>query len=302
MNPFTIVFDVGGTAIKAAVTTSQGEVIESTVETYPAHSDQSKAFILDHFYDLIRKQAAKIDDPNQTFAGVGYAYPGPCDYEHGISLIQGQQKFDTLYGVSILDAMRERIDADTELRSRMVPDYSIIFDNDARLFGVGQLFIGPANKTDRAICITIGTGTGSAFIDQGVAIKNKEIYDRAFRDSIIDDYISKRGVLRIANALGLSSDLDVKDIADAARDQHDEQAIAVFKQFGEMFGDVLLPLMDEFGPKLVIIGGQIAKASDLFLPYTRQAMQDHTPEFHTVMNSSHSTFAGIAALIQGYTE
>ncbi|WP_018757080.1 ROK family protein [Paenibacillus terrigena] len=302
MNPFTIVFDVGGTAIKAAVTTAQGEVIESTVETYPAHSDQSKEFMLDHFYQLIRKQAAKISDPNQTFAGVGYAYPGPCDYERGISLIQGLQKFDALYGVSILDAMRERIDADQALRSQMIPNYRIIFDNDARLFGVGQLFIGPANKADRAICITIGTGTGSAFIDQGIALKNKEIYARPFRNSMIDDYISKRGVLRIAAELGLPASLDVKDIADAARDQHDEQAIAVFRKFGEMFGQVLLPFMDEFGPKLVIIGGQIAKASDLFLPYTRQAMQDRAPEFHTVMNSSHSTFAGISALIQGYSE
>jgi len=302
MNPFTIVFDVGGTAIKSAVTTSQGEVIESTVETYPAHSDKSKEFILDHFYDLIRKQAAKISDPNQMFAGVGYAYPGPCDYEHGISLMQGQQKFDTLYGVSILDAMRERIDADEELLGRMIPDYNIIFDNDARLFAVGQLFVGPANKSDRAICITIGTGTGSAFIDQGIVIKNKEIYNHPFKDSIIDDYISKRGVLRIAAELGLSPHLDVKDIADAARDQQDEQAIAVFRQFGEMFGEVLKPFVAEFAPKLVIIGGQIAKASDLFLPYTRQTLQDQTPEFHTVLQSSHSTFAGISALIQGYSE
>ncbi|OPA80391.1 hypothetical protein BVG16_06580 [Paenibacillus selenitireducens] len=302
MNPYSIVFDVGGTAIKAAVTTKDGQVIESTVETYPAYSNQSRAFLLDYFYQLIQKQASKITDKQHTFAGIGFAYPAPCDYEHGISYIQGQSKFDALYGVSIMDAVRERLEEDAQLRPRMEPNYRIIFDNDARLFGVGQWFTGPAKQVDKSLCITIGTGTGAVFIDHGVAIKNKEIYDHAYRESIIDDYISKRGILKIAEEAGVPTRWDVRDIADAAREQKDKASIAVFHQFGTMLGEVLERYVDEFQPELIILGGQIAKAGDLFLPSTRDYLKERAPQFHIAENGSHSTFAGISAIIQGFSE
>lgn len=302
MNPYSIVFDVGGTAIKAAITTKDGQVIESTVETYPAYSNQSRAFLLDYFYQLIQKQAGKITDSEQTFAGIGFAYPGPCDYERGISYIQGQSKYDALYGVSIMDAIRERLEEDPLLRTRMESDYRIIFDNDARLFGVGQWFTGQAKQVDKSLCILIGTGTGAVFIDHGIAIKNKEIYDHPYRESIIDDYISKRGILKLAEEAGVSSKWDVRDIADAARDQKDESAITVFHQFGTMLGEVLERYIDEFQPELVILGGQIAKAGELFLPSTRTFLREKTPQFHIAENGSYSTFAGITAIIHGFSE
>ncbi|WP_314587190.1 ROK family protein [Paenibacillus terrigena] len=302
MNPYSIVFDVGGTAIKAAVTTKDGQVIESTVETYPAYSNQSRDFLLDYFYQLIQKQASKITDKQYTFAGIGFAYPGPCDYDRGISYIQGLSKYDALYGVSIMDAMRERLEEDPLLRPRMESDYRIIFGNDARLFGVGQWFTGPAKQVNKSLCIMIGTGTGSVFIDHGVAIKNKEIYDHAYRESIIDDYISKRGILKIAEESGVPSKWDVRDIAEAARDQKDESSIAVFHQFGIMLGEVLEPYINEFQPDMIILGGQIAKAGDLFLPSTRAYLREKSPQFHIAENGSYSTFAGISAIIQGISE
>lgn len=301
MNRYAIVFDVGGTAIKAAVVTEQGEVMEDTVETYSAYSNQSKSFLLDYFFQLIQKQAAKIEELNFEIIGIGYAYPSPCDFDRGISYIQGQQKYDALYGVSLLDEMKLRVDNDRLLRSHLIPEYRIVFDNDARLFGVGQLFVGHARNYDKSLCITIGTGTGAAFIDHGQAIKNKEIYDHPFRASIVDDYISKRGILKIASELGLDSRWDVKEIADAAH-RGNELAATVFIRFGQMFGEVLERYIDEFGPQAVIIGGQIAKAGELYIPHAKSYLGERSPDFATVQNSSHSTFAGITAKINGFSD
>ncbi|MGG3467511.1 hypothetical protein ABES02_08480 [Neobacillus pocheonensis] len=43
------------------------------------------------------------------------------------------------------------------------------FENDGRLFGLGTSTNFPA---ERLICLTIGTGLGSVFIDQGRIINN----------------------------------------------------------------------------------------------------------------------------------
>ena len=44
---------------------------------------------------------------------------------------------------------------------------AVRFLNDADAFGVGEYAVGAARGHDRAVCITLGTGVGSAFLDRG---------------------------------------------------------------------------------------------------------------------------------------
>ncbi|WP_018757081.1 ROK family protein [Paenibacillus terrigena] len=129
MNRYTIVFDVGGTEIRSAIVSESGKVLEKTARVYPAYSNQSRHFLLDYLYELIKKQAATISG-SDLIAGIGYVFPGPCDLDRGISYIREQKKFESLYGVSIIDAMRDRIVADTRLLPRVAADYRIFFDQD----------------------------------------------------------------------------------------------------------------------------------------------------------------------------
>ena len=41
--------------------------------------------------------------------GVGMAIPGPFDYEHGISRMQGLNKYDAIYGIPLEPEIRERV-------------------------------------------------------------------------------------------------------------------------------------------------------------------------------------------------
>lgn len=43
--------------------------------------------------------------------GVGMAIPGPFDYEHGISRMQGLNKYDAIYGIPLESEIRERVPA-----------------------------------------------------------------------------------------------------------------------------------------------------------------------------------------------
>ncbi|GAA3408017.1 ROK family protein [Paenibacillus hodogayensis] len=306
-NRYAIVFDVGGTSIKAAVVRDNGETVAGTVDTFPARSGEDRETLLDHFYGLIAGRAALLEQAEEgrpyEIAGIGYAFPSPFDFENGICYIRGQDKYDALYGTNIREAMEGRIAADPAVAARMGAGAPIVFDNDAALFAAGQLHFGHARRYRRSLCITIGTGTGSSFIDEGGIVKGRELWADPFRDSIADDYISKRGVQRIAAQCGFGGDADVKAIADAAR-AGDERAAAVFAAFGRLFGELLVPYVREFRPEAVIVGGNIAKSADLFIPDARAELsatgfgEADVPAFETVEDTSGSAFAGALALVK----
>lgn len=307
MNRYAIVFDVGGTSIKAAVVREDGETVAGTVETFPSRGKERKETLLAHFYSLIAGRVALMDKLSGgtpfEMIGIGYAFPSPFDYEQGICYIRGQEKYDALYGTNLREEMKARIAADPDVSAKLPADAPIVFDNDAALFAAGQLYFGHARRYRRSICITIGTGTGASFIDENGIVKGRELWSDPFRDSIADDYISKRGVLKVAAEYGLGADGDVKAIADAAR-AGDAHAAGAFAAFGRLFGEMLTPYIREFRPEAIIVGGNIAKSHDLFIPSTVEAIAasgiagESMPAFETVEDTSGSAFAGALALLQ----
>jgi predicted NBD/HSP70 family sugar kinase len=86
--------------------------------------------------------------------GIAVAMPGPFDYERGISLMRGGNKYEALYGLNIKEALPIGLGIPTS-----VP---IVFENDAGCFGIGESM---AEKDfEKIIAITLGTGFGTTFI------------------------------------------------------------------------------------------------------------------------------------------
>ncbi|RAP74060.1 ROK family protein [Paenibacillus montanisoli] len=304
MNEYAIAFDVGGLFIKSAVLSSHGNVCKDTMVIYPAKAKEEKEKLLEHFVSIIQQQINKINDKWFKVFGIGFAFPGPFDYENGISYIRGIDKFEHIYGVNLREELMERLGSQPGLKKKLSPNYRIVFDNDANLFALGELLSGKAKTYAKSMCVTIGTGTGSAFIEHGLLVKERSdvpengwIYNTPFEASIIDDYISKRGIMRLAAEQGLPSGLDVKELAELSRSGH-EGAAAVFHQFGTNMGRAFLPLIDAFQPEAVIIGGQIAKSHDLFGRAFLEQLQGVTLQIEYVEQTSHSTFVGVSKLLR----
>ena len=78
----------------------------------------------------------------------------------------------------------------------------ILFRHDVEAFARGVYRFGMKKQQEKVLCLCIGTGAGSAFLENGEALKKKTeavpengwIYNSAFRDSILDDYLSVRGL------------------------------------------------------------------------------------------------------------
>ncbi|MFC5464856.1 ROK family protein [Lederbergia graminis] len=305
MDQYMMAFDVGGSYIKTAILNDKGVIIPESIAVYPAKSQASKEEILDHFITMMSLQMHYISSENYQVIGIGFAFPGPFDYQNGISYIQGIDKFDSLYGINIREQLRERMKRDNEWMSKFASDFVIVFENDANLFALGEHKGGKGQHFNKVMYLTIGTGAGSAFMENDEFITddprvppNGWIYNQPFQQSIVDDYISKRGILQLAKEFAVpNSDQEVKSLAEMAENNH-EQAIELFQQFGRNIGLAVNPYVDDFSPEAIIIGGQIAKSIHLFISGIYVTLQHKEVIIEASRETSFSTFVGIAALIE----
>ena len=199
--------------------------------------------------------------------GVGVAMPGPFDYARGVGHFEGNDKFEALNGVNVGDALRERARRPHDVR----------FLNDATAFAVGCCRMGDAPRTGRVVALTLGTGLGAAFLEDGIPVIAGEgvppggcLWSLPFGAGIADDYVSARWILDQARALGLTVD-GVAGLASLAR--RDPAAAAIFEAYGENLGAIAGPWLASFGAAGVVLGGRITGAFDLFAPSLREALE-----------------------------
>ena len=115
MERYAVGADIGGSHICSAVvdlTTGEicGEPLSGKVDC-----DAGAGEILGAWADNIRQSIAASG--LKAVRRVGFAFPGPFDYEHGVSLIRGVNKFERIYGRHFGVAFS----AAAAVRSRRVP-------------------------------------------------------------------------------------------------------------------------------------------------------------------------------------
>lgn len=301
-----IAFDVGGTQIKAAAVID-GKIAKDTVGYYASRADLTVEPLIAHFADLFQDVLSKTG-PDTTADGWGLAFPGPFDYAEGVSRIRGLGKFESLYGLPFGRMLEQALRSQPGIREKLAPHFHIAFENDAALFGLGESAQGgEASGARRAICLTIGTGLGSCFLEEGKLLKQRAdvpdegwLYNRPYEAGIVDDYISRRGILELAGGLGLgTAEFDVRDLAELA-DHGEPLALRVFEQFGHRMAQILLPPLRLFQPDVIVLGGQISKSAHLFVPAFRRGLLPDCPEI--VIRASRDTLSSTLLGIHDFTK
>jgi glucokinase len=190
----------------------------------------------------------------------GIAMPGPFDYARGVAHYAGVGKFEALAGVDVGAALRAALPG---------PPGALCFSNDASAFGVGEWLIGAARGATRCAVVTLGTGVGSAFLDNGISIESgpsvpprAELHLLNHAGRPLEDWVSRRAIRAAFAGAGGSDALDVKEIAELARTGN-PAAITVFEQAFRVLGEVLGPWLRRFGAELLVVGGSISRSFDL---------------------------------------
>jgi predicted NBD/HSP70 family sugar kinase/mannose-6-phosphate isomerase class I len=202
----------------------------------------------------IKEVATEVD----TIEAVGLAFPGPFNYEKGVSAITGVGgKFEKTFGLHVAQALQ----ASTGMNH--VP---FAFANDAHCFAVGA-YSRYALTSKHTVFLTLGTGFGSAFMENAMLQiyhplipATGTFYDQPFLKGTAEDYISIRWFLQEYKQRTGTIVSSVKELAS------EDSAISrsIFHQFGENLGKFLSPWLTRYECDELVIGGNIAKANALF--------------------------------------
>jgi glucokinase len=252
--------DIGGSHITcAAVDLVSGKILRDTISERSVNNQALAGEIISVWADALSSAISKVSLKNVK--GIGFAMPGPFDYVKGICYIRGVAKYENLYGLNVAEAIATALS---------VPEgFLIRFMNDASAFAVGEAWAGSASEYTRSLSITLGTGFGSAFISNRIPIVDGPevprigcIYHLPYRDGIADDYFSTRGLLgRYKKVTGIELN-GVKELAGMAAT--DKIVSDLFTDFGENAGLFLAPWLKKFKAEILVIGGNISHAYNLF--------------------------------------
>src|ERR1700761_4765151 len=178
-----IALDVGGTSIDAACVSADGCVIgELLTRASPAAGTKDE--ILNELARVIDAARAGADGAEITACAV--AMPAPFDYSAGISYML--HKFQAVYSLPLGDLLRART------------GLPVCFVNDADAFGLGVSW-RQFPRTRRFVSLTIGTGLGGSFIEDGNTVQDDrrvpaggEVWNLPFGGGILEDQVSARAV------------------------------------------------------------------------------------------------------------
>ena len=283
-----LLLDVGGTFIKC----SDGRSI-------PIDSAGSRE-------DIVSSLRLAVGDASR-FSRVCVAIPGPFDYGKGIFLMK--HKFAVVYGENFADIVFPTAAGASEGFSAgegapAAVEFRYIHDVNCML--LGEMSYGEGRGCRNVAMIALGTGLGFSMWVDGALLNNDfgsprvSIYNRPFRGGVLEDYASKRGVMRLyADALGseLPAGITVKDIADRAH-AGEKAALDAFSAMGAIIGECIAPMMVEYGIERLLLGGQISRSADLFMPalLEKLAGADCLKKVCPISDFDNATFNGLKAL------
>lgn len=285
MKEYYLGLDLGGTKILTGLADSEGKIITRSRRDTEADLGEDK--IIENMIATIEAVLKKADVDRDEVRTLGIGSPGPLDARKGIIIENANLPWKN---VPLVEKIESALGIKTLLK------------NDANAAALGEKWFGAGKNVDNMVYITISTGIG------GGAIINRELFsginDNACEvgHTVIDPNgplcgcgnhgcleafssgtsIGKRA--REAAAAGQSKemleladniveDIDAVICAQAAY-QGDQVAQEIFENAGYHLGIGLGNVVNTFNTEMIILGGGVMKASDLFLEKAIKTMED----------------------------
>ncbi len=272
--PVTVGFDIGGTNLRAAVVAS-GTIVEQRSVDTPKDAEELQRSIVE-LVEAIRE--------HYNVTGVGLAIAGFLDPECEV--------------VRFAPHLPWR---DREVRRELSQALGlpVRLEHDANSAAWGEYRFGAAQGVENWVLFAVGTGIGATLMDQG------RIYRGAFgtapefghlcvvpdgrpcpcgKRGCLERYCSGTALVQTAremleaqserdSVLRGQGDFSGKAVMQAAR-AGDALALEVFDDFATWLGKALSIVADVLDPGLIVIGGGVASACDLYLERAKQVLAE----------------------------
>ncbi|MDQ0340359.1 glucokinase [Caldalkalibacillus uzonensis] len=274
--------DLGGTSIKGAVVSEQGDIVYKT--TQPTAVGNGDA-VVQQMEDMLNEALRSLQTDRSRIKGVGIGAPAFMDLTSGFvyeAVNLGWKNYP----------LKERLES--------LLNMPVVVDNDANTAALGEMWQGAGQGETELLCITLGTGLGAGVIVHG------DIYHGARgsagemghvtvvpqgghpcncgKTGCLETIASATGIVRLAtealqsagpsvaetSVLGpvcrSAGRLTARHVAEAAQ-KGDQLAQGVLNKVGYYLGLALANYAVSFNPAKIVIGGGVSQAGDvLFSP------------------------------------
>jgi glucokinase-like ROK family protein len=278
-----LVAELGATSIGVAIADLRGQL--TSVREEPADVTVGPEPILRRVAELFTKILGDQPEPVEVW-GVGIGLPGPVEFATGRPIappiMPGWDGYD------VRGYLSERFGA------------PVWVDNDVNIMALGELRGGLAQGERDVIYLKIGSGIGAGLVSgarlhrgaQGCAgdVGHSAVVD----DSDVVCRCGKRGCLeaiaggaalardgaaaaadgRSGYLAGVSADgrtISADDVARGAR-HGDPVSVDLLTRSARLVGEAVARMVNFFNPSLILIGGGVAQAGDLYLAEIRQSV------------------------------
>lgn len=284
---YAIGFDVGGTSLKAALV-HDGKILH-TVNT-PTPAEAEPAVGIQAMVKLIEE--LKSVAQGTPIVGVGMGFAGLIDGPQGVVITSpNMPRWQHV-------PLAEQVEQHTQL--------PVFIDNDVRAMALGEQAYGAGQGAQNMLCMTVGTGVGSAIILNGEIYRGSTLTagelghmmvvhqggrtcgcgNRGCLETVagtegiltLAQQYLKRGLAPVLQRLLSQGQALTPQLIYEAAIQNDAGAIAVFTEVGQWLGQTLAGVVNLLNPERIVIGGGIAQAGDFILEPLRTAIQLHAFE------------------------
>ena len=231
--------DLGGT--KVAAGKINGGIL---VQQGSAKIDQDSEDPMDAVR-LMEELIAELMDPQVK--GIGVGVPGLVNREQGV-----------VYDVLNIPNWKE-----IPLKALLEKKFSVpvYVDNDANCFAMGEYRFGAYAGNKDFVGITLGTGMGAGIVKNGSLIPDAhccsgEFGTMPYLDGIYENYTC-------GMYFKLKYGKDGEEVAEKAR-AGEPWALKAYQEMGSHLGSAINTIIMAVDPPLIIIGGSVAKARELY--------------------------------------
>jgi glucokinase len=256
-----VAVDLGGTKLAVALVNRKGQV--SKLTTFSVDTMSSLAPV-DQMVEATRKLIG-AKEPKGKISGIGVAVPGLV------------RRDGTVWAPNLKGWNRMAL-AQRMKRALGVP---VIVESDRNAAVLGETWRGAARGKSDAIVLMLGTGIGAGILSGGRLVRGAHELSGCAGWMVVDGQHESAGKHvgqleslaagpGIARAVGA---VNAENAAEAAR-SGDPTAIRAFLEAGRQLGYGVANLVSLFDPEIIVIGGGLANASDLFLEALRKAVKE----------------------------
>lgn len=262
MSEYSIGVDIGGTNLRAAAVTSEGEMIEKITGHMDPH--QGREAVLINIIGSIN--VLKVKCGARTLAGVGIGVPGFIDMEKGI--IVGSNNLPEFENYPMRDDIAQRLGT------------PIFLENDANAAALGEKWMGAGRDVQDLLLLTLGTGIGGGIIVGGRVLHGHvgmagEMGHMTIVPAgnpcgcgnygCLEKHASATAIVAMAELMQLGDHLTAEQVYELSRNGN-EKAKMIFQTTGTMLGIALATLINIFNFPLYLLSGGVLAGWDEFAP------------------------------------